>query len=335
MLEKSLKGIKDGKASAADIVNWIQNQSMVINESAKSSAITDKELMQKTLDMIQINHENGGGILGFETGVRVLDRAINGLQKKKLYVIAGRPGMAKSAVALNLAQKLSENKNVLYYSLEMAEEELGLRRLAMKSFVDSVKIERGNMSEDEWLKIGEFSARISEGKCITDCTPETHLNTMRAQCKKMQLQGGLDALIIDYLALMSKKNMGDNIREQLNNICVGLKNMAKDFNIPVILLSQLSRAPDARVDHRPMLSDLKETGGVEENADVVMLLYRDDYYDKETEEKNIIEVNIAKQRNGRTGVIKLAWLPQYLKIADLDYVHVGTYNPNIFKGDKK
>lgn len=332
MVEKALKGIKDGKSNSQDIISWLQNQSMAINESVKSNTVTDNVLMEKTLNIIQTNYENGGGILGFETGINTLDRAINGLQKKKLYVIAGRPGMAKSAFALNLAQKLSEKHKIMYYSLEMAEEELGIRRLAMRAFVDSGKIERGSMSDEEWTKIMSTSAAISKGQCITDCTPGVHLDTIRAQCKRMQLQGGIEGLVIDYLGLMSVKNMGDSLREQLGNICVNLKNIAKDFDMPVILLAQLSRAPEGRTDHRPMLSDLKETGGIEENADVVMLLYRDEYYNKETEEKNIIEVNIAKQRGGRTGTIKLSWLPQFQKVGDLDYIHEGDYNPEVFKG---
>lgn len=335
ILQKTLKSLSNGKLNSRDIISQIQNETLSMSEINKNKAITDAELMNKTYDMIQRNYESGDKILGLETGISLLDKAINGLQKKKLYVIAGRPGMAKSAFALNIAQKVSETKRVLYYSLEMSEEELGLRRLAMTSFIDSAKIERGSMTDEEWLKITKTTNNISKCNCITDCTPGVHILTMKAQCKKMQLQGGIDALVIDYLGLMSKKNMGDSLREQLSNICEQLKNLAKDFNIPVILLSQLSRAPEGRPDHRPMLSDLKETGGVEENADVVILLYRDEYYNKDTEEKNVIEANIAKQRGGRTGTIKLAWMPQYQKIANLDCVYEGTYRKDTFKTNKE
>lgn len=315
-LEKTLDELYNSGKTSSDLVNTIQNLTLNLSHNLQKDTLKDSELMEKTLNIIQANYEAGGDILGLKTGINTLDRAINGLQKKKLYIIAGRPGMAKSAFALNIAQKISETKNVLYYSLEMAEEELGLRRLAMASFIDSAKIERGKLEDTEWSKIANTANFISSCKCNTNCTPAVHINTVRADCKRMQIQQGIDALIIDYIGIMSMKNMGDSIREQITNLCIQLKNIAKEFDIPVIALSQLSRGVEARADKRPMLSDLKESGGVEENADVVMLLYRDEYYNKETEFKNLLEVDIAKQRGGRTGRINLAWLPQYQKVAD-------------------
>ena len=316
LLKTTLKEIQDGNTTSNKIITTLQNISA---DDIQNKILTDEQLMSITCDIIERNSKNDVKILGQEIGIKTLDKALNGLQNKKLYIVAGRPGMAKSAFALNIAQKLSTDHRIMYYSLEMGEEELGLRRIAMTSFIDSGKIERGNMSDEEWEKFSKATNFISKGKCLTDCSTNVSVLNIKAQCKKMQLQGSLDCLIIDFLGLISKKNMGDNLREQISNICVGLKGIAKDFNIPVIVLSQLSRACEARPDHRPLLSDLKETSGIEENADVVMLLYRDEYYDKETEEKNIIEVNIAKQRGGRTGTIKLAWVPQYQLIGDLDY----------------
>lgn len=328
LLQKTLKEVQDGNTNSSKIISTLQNINI---EDTKGKIITDSELMLMTCNIIEENAKNGIKILGIETGLKTLDKAINGLQKKKLYVIAGRPGMAKSAFALNITQKLSINHRIMYYSLEMGEEELGLRRLAMTSFIDSAKIERGNMTDEEWTNFSDTSNFISKGKCLTDCSTNISLLNIKAQCKKMQLQGGLDSLIIDYLGLISTKNMGDSLREQISNICIGLKGIAKDFNIPVIVLSQLSRACEARPNHRPLLSDLKETGGIEENADTVLLLYRDEYYNKETEDKNILEVNIAKQRGGRTGTIKLAWVPQYQLVGDLDYTKEGTFRKDLFK----
>jgi len=316
LLMTTLKEVQDGNTTSSKVITTLQN---ISTEDIQNKIITDEELMLRTCDVIEGNAKNGVKILGLEIGIKTLDKALNGLQKKKLYIVAGRPGMAKSAFALNVAQKLSTDHRIMYYSLEMGEEELGLRRIAMTSFIDSGKIERGNMTVEEWTKFSKATNFISKGKCLTDCSTNISILNIKAQCKKMQLQGNLDCLIIDYLGLISTKNMGDSLREQISNICVGLKSIAKDFNIPVVVLSQLSRACEARPDHRPLLSDLKETSGIEENADIVMLLYRDEYYDKETEEKNVIEINIAKQRGGRTGTIKLAWVPQYQLIGDLDY----------------
>ena len=202
----------------------------------------------------------------------------------------------------------------------MSGDELGIRRLAMKSYVDTLKLEKGKMSDDEWSRIANISSLISKGNCYTDCTPRRDINTIKLQCKKLKMQDKLDFLIIDYIGIMSLKNMGDSRQEQISNVCIELKNMAKEFDIPVIALAQINRGAEARNDKRPMLSDLKESGGIEENADVVMLLYRDEYYHKNTKEKNVIEVNIAKQRGGRTGTIKLVWQPKYQLITDISYI---------------
>lgn len=324
--------IENSSKSTASIIESLEkylSSSMVYE---KSKLVNDNELMENTLDVIEKNYERGGAILGIKTGIKTLDEALNGLQRKKFYVIAGRPGMAKSAFALNLAQNISKDKYVLYYSLEMSGDELGIRRLAMKSFIDTLKLEKGKMSDGEWSKIVTNSSLISHNHCYTDCTPRRNVNAIKLQCKKLKMQNKLDALIIDYIGIMSLKNMGDSRQEQISNVCIELKNMAKEFDIPVIALAQINRGAEARNDKRPMLSDLKESGGIEENADVVMLLYRDEYYHKKSKEKNIIEVNVVKQRGGRTGTIKLAWQPKYQLITDRAlYSEDGSYNPNMFK----
>lgn len=335
IVQNTLAEIKDGSKKSSTILEKLETQLTTTTEG-KSQLLTDAQLMDDTLDTIQQNYERGGAILGIQTGIKTLDNAINGLQKKRFYVIAGRPGMAKSSFALNIAQNVAKNKNVLFYSLEMGKEELGIRRLAMKSLIDTVRLEKGKMTEDEWKRVSDISSTISQGHCYTDCTPNRHINTIRLQCKKLKMQNRLDLLIIDYLGIMSLRGMGDSRQEQISNACAELKNMSKEFEIPVIALAQINRGAEARNDKRPMLSDLKESGGIEENADVVMLLYRDEYYHKNTKEKNVIEVNIAKQRGGRTGTIKLTWQPKYQLITDRAmYQEDGTYDPKIFENKKE
>lgn len=314
-LYKTLKDLK-GK-SFKDAMQDAQNKIIALNSTNEALMVNDEALMVITLKTIEENFSRGGGILGLKGNIDTLDKAINGFQKKKLYVAAGRPGMGKSAFALNLVENISRNHNVLYYSLEMPEEELGLRRLAMNALIDTAKIERGNMTDLEWERIIRKSNDISRHKCLTCCKPKIHLTEIRGQLKKMQLTAGIDLLVIDHTGYMDLSGMGDTLREQTSNLYAELKNLSKDFDIPVLALSQLSRAVEQRADKRPMLSDLKESSGIEENADVVMLLYRDEYYNPNTQDARVIEVNIAKQRGGRTGVIKLGWQGDMQLITDI------------------
>ena len=321
ILQRSLKEVEDGSKNAEDIVNELEKKNLEITDRKVNELVNDSKLMELTLKIVEDNFKSNGKILGIESGISILDRAINGFQKSKLYIMAGRPGMCKSAFALNVVQNASIKNNILYYNLEMPEEELGFRRIAMTSFINGIKIERGNLSDEEWTSIGQASNLIATGKVNTNCKANIHLNTIRAQAKKMKLQNGLDMIVIDYIGLISKKDMGNTAAEQISNMASGLKILAKELQLPIIALSQLNRGCEQRVDgkggHRPMLSDLKESGGIEENADCVMLLYRDEYYNKDTEDKNCLEVDIAKQRSGRTGVIKLGWKAEYQKVLDI------------------
>lgn len=335
IVQGAMREIETGGKRANTILEGLESQLTATTE-AKDTLLTDAQLMDGTLEVIQRNYEQGGAILGIQTGIKALDEAINGLQEEKFYVIAGRPGMAKSSFALNIAQNVSKSKKVMFYSLEMGANELGIRRLAMKSLINTVKLEKGEMTENEWKKMSDTSNAISQGHCYTDCTPNRSVNTIRLQCKKLKMQNRLDLLIVDYLGIMSLRGMGDSRQEQVSNVCAELKNMSKEFKIPVIALAQINRGCEMRNDKRPMLSDLKESGGIEENADVVLLLYRDKYYHADTKEPNVIEVNVAKQRGGRTGTIKLTWQPKYQLITDRAmYVEDGTYDPKIFKNKKE
>jgi replicative DNA helicase len=247
-------------------------------------------------------------IQGIRCNISAIDACLNGFQKGKLYFIAGRPGMGKSAVTINITNEIAKKYNVLYFSLEMTAEEIGLRRLAIESFVDMANIERGILNDQEVIKMTRAADRLSKYKMLINDIPGLHIQDIYRMAKRQKLRNQLDMLVIDHIGLVRAE--GDTVREQVTNICIQLKNIAKELEIPVLALSQLNRGVEQRADKRPQLSDLKESSGIEENADVVMLLYRDEYYNAETEDKGIIEVDIAKQRGGRTGVVKLLWKPE-------------------------
>jgi len=276
----------------------------------------DKKLVSDTLQMIEDNHNNGGKVLGMTTGIKSLDIATNGLQDK-LYVLAGRPGMGKSALAINIAHNVSKDKRVAYFSIEMGAKEIGLRRLAMAGLMHHGNLKKGDLDDEGWKKLMNTAAKVSSYNTITNCKPSISISEIRNECIKIKLQGGLDMIVVDHIGLVNASLLAKETREQITKLCIIGKEMSKEFEIPVVFLSQLSRSCEARANKRPMLSDLKESGGIEENADCVMLLYRDEYYNPETSENNIIECNIAKQRDGSTGTLKLAWVPEYQLIADI------------------
>lgn len=317
LLGNAIEEIKSSNKDFNNIFTELQNGIFSIGGEDPEELLSDEGMMKETLEVIEKNYNLGGRLMGYESGIKPLDEALNGFQRGKLYVIAGRPSMGKSALALNITHGIAKNKWVLFYSLEMGRQEIGVRRLSMSSLIDSVNVERGALKDYEWVKIMKNASVISQSKMITCDKPGANLNDILRQTKKLKLQGKLDMIVIDHIGIMDKQGMGDTLREQTTNICIRLKNMAKEFDIPVILLSQLSRAPEMRADKRPQLSDLKESAGIEENADIVLLIYRDEYYNPDTKDINIIEVNIAKQRGGRAGGIKLCWIPQYQKIAEL------------------
>lgn len=318
LLTEQAQLLAGNKINFDDSFNFLQNNVIRICEDSKDELLTDSDLMMKTLNLIEKNALNPEKkIIGLETGISDLDVALNGLQNEKLYIIAGRPSMGKSALSTTMVQHISKDHHVLHYSIEMGAEELGIRRLAEQGFIDTSKLERGLLSEKEWKDVLRTSSLIGKQKTFTNTTSGIHINDIKRQAAKLHMQGKLSLILIDHLGIMSLKGMGDSIREQISNICIELKAMAKKFNIPIVLLAQLSRSPETRGDKRPILADLKETSGIEENADVVMLLYREEYYNKETSDRGIIEINIAKQRSGRTGTIKLAWAPEFQIVASI------------------
>ena len=256
------------------------------------------------------------------TGFIDLDYKTAGLQPSDLVLIAARPSMGKTAFVLNLAQHIAFklNQTVAIFSLEMSKEQLVNRLFSLESRVDSQHLRTGNLSDMDWEKLIESAGVIGKSNLIIDDTPGISISELRSKCRKYKLEHNLQLIIIDYLQLMSGSGRGSESRQQeISDISRSLKALARELNVPVIALSQLSRAVEQRPDHRPMLSDLRESGAIEQDADVVMFIYRDDYYNKDTDKKGIAEIIIAKQRNGPIGTIELVWLPDYTKFANMEH----------------
>ena len=275
-----------------------------------------------TLENIERASKTKGNVTGIPTGFTDLDYKTSGLQNSDFILIAARPSMGKTAFVLNIAQYMAfkKDKAVAIFSLEMSREQLMNRLLSMESKVDSQHLRTGNLKDDEWSKLIESAGMIGESRLMIDDTPGISIGEMRSKCRKYKLEHGLDIIIIDYLQLMSGsgKSSSESRQQEISDISRSLKALARELNVPVVALSQLSRAVEQRTDHRPMLSDLRESGAIEQDADVVMFIYRDDYYNKDSENKGIAEIIIAKQRNGPIGTVNLVWLPDYTKFANAE-----------------
>jgi replicative DNA helicase len=279
-----------------------------------------KQVVLNVLDRIEMASKSSGTVTGIATGFTDLDYKTSGLQPSDLVLIAARPSMGKTAFTLNIADYVAFHSNecVAIFSLEMSKEQLVNRMLAMESRVDSQSIRSGNLADTDWEKLIEGAGVIGKSKLIIDDTPSISISELRSKCRKYKLEHDLKLIMIDYLQLMSGSGRATDSRQQeISDISRALKALARELNVPVIALSQLSRAVEKRDDKRPMLSDLRESGAIEQDADVVMFLYRDDYYNKDTELKNVAEVIIAKQRNGPTGTVNLLWLPEYTQFRNL------------------
>ena len=264
-----------------------------------------KEILVNTLDSIEKMYQNKEKLSGMESGFIDLDEKISGLNDSDLIIVAARPAMGKSAFVLNIASYVAMH------------EQLVKRMLSSESEIDSMKINNANLEQDDWIKMADASNRLADVPIYIDDTPVLTPSEIRAKCRKAKLEKNIGLIIIDYLQLMESKTANGSRQQEISEISRGLKILAKELNVPVIALSQLSRATEARADHRPMLSDLRESGSIEQDADIVMFLHREDYYDKETEKKNVAEVIVAKNRHGETGTVELAWLGKYTKFANL------------------
>ena len=281
-----------------------------------------RDVVLRTLDSIEQAAKQKGHITGLETGFRDLDYKTAGLQKSDLILIAARPAMGKTAFVLNLAEyiALHSESTIAMFSLEMSKEQLVKRMLSMNSHVDSQKIRTGILEDEDWDRLVGSVRRIGNSHLVIDDTSGITATELRSKCRKLKIEQGLDLVIIDYLQLMSGsgKRKGENRQQEISEISRSLKVMARELNVPVIALSQLSRAVEQRPDKKPMLSDLRESGAIEQDADMVMFLYRDEYYNPDSEEKGVAEVIIAKQRSGPTGSVKLAWLANLTKFGNLE-----------------
>ena len=302
IIEQSEKGIFD----------------LVQNRNSKGYA-SMKEILVDAFDSIEKMYQNKSRLSGIESGFIDLDEKISGLNNSDLIIVAARPAMGKSAFVLNIASfvAMHDKVPVMIFSLEMSKEQLVKRILSSEREIDSMKLNNANLDSDEWLKLGEASGRLSDIPIYIDDTPALSSSEIRAKCRKAKLEKNVGLIIIDYLQLMESRTNNASRQQEISEISRSLKILAKELDVPVIALSQLSRATESRADHRPMLSDLRESGSIEQDADIVMFLHREDYYDKETEKKNIAEVIIAKNRNGETGTVELAWMGKYTKFANL------------------
>ena len=292
----------------------------LIQRKSQQGYSSIKDILVDSLNEIQELYSKKKRVTGVSTGFADMDNMLSGLHNSDLILIAARPAMGKTAFALNIATNAAVNAGVgvAVFSLEMSKQQCTNRILAVQSMVDSQKLSRGELEEDDWTKIGMAASELSDSAGIyIDDTPGITSAEIRAKCRKMKLEHeNLGLIVIDYLQLVSGSGRSEGRQQEVSEISRSLKILAKEINVPVIALSQLSRAPEQREDHRPMLQDLRESGSIEQDADIVMFIYRDDYYKPEEPPTNIAEIIIAKNRNGPTGKVELLWMPQYTKFVN-------------------
>ena len=307
-----------------DVLDLAQKK---IFDLAEKQGSNDYEPLSNVLERgfleIERLFNNKGSITGVGSGIRDLDAKTSGFQKGDMVLIAARPSMGKTTFALNIAEHaaLREGKSIVIFSLEMSKEQLAYKLLCSEANVDMLKLRTGNLDDEDWERIARATGPLSKAKIYIDDTAGISVMEMRSKCRKIKMEHGIDMILIDYLQLMSGSSQSESRQQEVSEISRSIKALAKEMECPVIALSQLSRAPEQRADHRPMLSDLRESGSIEQDADVVMFLYRDEYYNKETEDKNIGECIIAKQRNGPVGTVKMAWIGAHSKFANLELVY--------------
>lgn len=298
-----------------EIFNLVQNR-------GTGEFVPIKQVVLDALEKIEQASKNKGNVTGIATGFTDLDYRTSGLQPSDLVLIAARPSMGKTAFVLNIAQYVAFHSDMCtaIFSLEMSKEQLVNRLFSLESRVDAQLLRTGNLADADWEKLIEGAGTIGRSKLIIDDTPGISIPELRSKCRKFKLEHNLKLIIIDYLQLMSGSGSrrSDSRQQEISEISRSLKGLARELRVPVVALSQLSRQVEQRPDHRPMLSDLRESGAIEQDADVVMFIYRDDYYNKDTADKNIAEIIIAKQRNGPIGTVNLVWLPQFTKFVNME-----------------
>jgi replicative DNA helicase len=281
-----------------------------------------KDVLVQTYDNIELLHNRKGDITGIPTGFAELDRMTAGFQRNDLIIVAARPSVGKTAFALNIAQNVATktDENVAIFSLEMGADQLVMRMLCAEGNINAQNLRTGSLTTEDWGKLTMAMGSLSNAGIFIDDTPGIRVSEIRAKCRRLKQESGLGMILIDYLQLIqgSGRGGGENRQQEVSEISRSLKALARELKVPVIALSQLSRGVEQRQDKRPMMSDIRESGSIEQDADIVAFLYRDDYYDRETENKNIIEIIIAKQRNGPVGTVQLAFVKEYNKFVNLE-----------------
>ncbi len=311
-----------GKDSLEDILEDTEKRVFqLVQKRTTDNFVPVRQIVMNAMDRIEMAAKNKGSVTGIPTGFIDLDYRTAGLQPSDLILVAARPSMGKTAFELNLAQYMAFRKNmtVALFSLEMSKEQLINRMFSQESSVDAQKLRTGQLNDQEWERLIESAGVIGKSNLIIDDTPGISIAELRSKCRKYKLEYNMSIVMIDYLQLMTGGGRTESRQQEISDISRSLKALARELNVPVVALSQLSRAVEQRPDHRPMLSDLRESGAIEQDADVVMFLYRDDYYNHDSPDKGISEVIIAKQRNGPIGTVKLAWLPEYTRFANLEH----------------
>jgi len=314
----TIKGYDD-KMAAEELLDYAEGDIFRIAQKRQRNDYAKiQDVLMKNLRIIDQAVQNKGQVIGLPTGFKQLDEKTSGLQPSDLIIVAARPGMGKTAFALNIAQQsaVKAGASVLIFSLEMSQELLGQRLIAMQARVESEKLKKGTLDLKDWDRINFALNELNNTKIVIDDTPGISIMEMRNKCRRLKAEQGLDLIVVDYLQLMTFDGRADSRQQEISALSRHLKLLAREMNCPVIVLSQLSRAPELRQDKRPMLSDLRESGSIEQDADIVMFLYRDDYYNENTEKPGVCEINIAKHRSGPTDRIDLTWVARYTKFSD-------------------
>ena len=327
MLRKLIKTTEEitnacylGKEKTQDILEITEKKIFdLVQNRGSEEFVPIRQVVLNAIEKIEKASRSQGSVTGIPTGFIDLDYKMSGFQPSDLILVAARPSMGKTAFVLNIAQYMAFHNDVTaaIFSLEMSKEQLVNRLLALESKVDSQNIRTGSLEDEEWAKLIEGANIIGKSNLIIDDKPGISISELRSKCRKYKMEYNLGVIFIDYLQLMTGSGRSESRQQEISEISRSLKALARELNVPVVALSQLSRAVEQRPDHRPMLSDLRESGAIEQDADVVMFIYRDDYYNKDSENKNIAEIIIAKQRNGPIGTVNLVWLPNYTKFVNM------------------
>ncbi|MDD7215894.1 MAG: replicative DNA helicase [Firmicutes bacterium] len=309
----------DAKMAAGEILDYAESGIFKIAQKRqKNDYAKIQDVLLTNIKIIDAAAQNKDKIVGIPTGFKDIDEKTSGLQRSDLIIVAARPAMGKTAFALNIAQQsaVKAGSSVIIFSLEMSKEQLGQRLLAMQARVEMQKLKQGDLDRKDWDRITMALDELNNTKIVIDDTPGISVMEMRNKCRRLKAEQGLDLVVVDYLQLMSLQGKTDNRQQEISTISRNLKLLAREMDCPVIVLSQLSRAPEQRQDHRPILSDLRESGSIEQDADIVIFLYRDDYYNENTDKPGVCEVNIAKHRSGPTDKVELTWVSRYTKFSD-------------------